>query len=93
MRLDWWSIFGKLEAKACLRKADDPIIVEGPFAPNSTYLDALTNLTGRNVEAVKGSTGTLLGGSRNLAPFRPAPRSRSNYLAAHTLPLSRYSRL
>ncbi|WP_371813968.1 hypothetical protein [Brucella sp. 6810] len=61
MRLDWWNISGKLEAKACLRKADGPVIVEGPFAANPTYLDALTNLTGRDVEAVTGSTGTSLG--------------------------------
>ncbi len=40
------------------------VIVEGPFAKNSAYLDMLTVATGRNVIAVRGSsTGTSIGAS------------------------------
>jgi len=56
-------IYAALMTETCLHLlgADGPIIVEGPFAGNSVYLDALTNFTGRKVEAVSGSTGTSLG--------------------------------
>ncbi|QGA58672.1 FGGY-family carbohydrate kinase [Brucella sp. 2280] len=56
-------IYAALMTETCLHLlgADGPIIVEGPFAANPTYLDALTNLTGRDVEAVTGATGTSLG--------------------------------
>lgn len=40
--------------------ADGPVIVEGPFAGNLVYLEALANFTD-DVEAVSGSTGTSLG--------------------------------
>ena len=41
--------------------ADGPVIVEGPFAANPVYLQALANFTEQDVEAVPGSTGTALG--------------------------------
>ena len=36
-------------------------MVEGPFARNAVYLSALRSLTGRDVAALPGSTGTSLG--------------------------------
>ena len=56
-------IYAALMTETCLHLlgADGPVIVEGPFAGNATYLDALANFTGRDVEAVTGSTGTALG--------------------------------
>ena len=41
--------------------AKGPILVEGPFAVNEAYLQALQALTGREVHAVSGSTGTAQG--------------------------------
>ncbi|WP_176036135.1 FGGY-family carbohydrate kinase [Brucella tritici] len=56
-------IYAALMTETCLHLlgADGPVIVEGPFAGNSVYLEALANFTGRDVEAVSGSTGTSLG--------------------------------
>lgn len=56
-------IYAALMTETCLHLlgADGPVIVEGPFAGNTTYLDALANFTGRAVEAITGSTGTALG--------------------------------
>lgn len=56
-------IYAALMTETCLNLlgADGPVIVEGPFAGNSVYLEALANFTGRDVEAVSGSTGTSLG--------------------------------
>ncbi len=56
-------IYAALMTETCLHLlgADGPVIVEGPFAGNVTYLDALANFTGRAVEAITGSTGTSLG--------------------------------
>ncbi|WP_431322839.1 FGGY-family carbohydrate kinase [Rhizobium sp. YTU87027] len=49
--------------QACLDLigAQGPIIVEGPFALNDTYLMLLTALTSRDVIAIPGSTGTSQG--------------------------------
>jgi sugar (pentulose or hexulose) kinase len=41
--------------------ARGPVLVEGPFAVNAAYLQALQALTGREVLAVSGSTGTAQG--------------------------------
>src|SRR5690606_35355287 len=56
-------IYAALMTETCLYLlgADGPVIVEGPFAGNPVYLKALSNFTGRDVEAVTGSTGTSLG--------------------------------
>lgn len=56
-------IYAALMTETCLHLlgADGPVIVEGPFAGNPVYLEALANFTGRDVEAVSGSTGTSLG--------------------------------
>ncbi|KXO78415.1 FGGY-family carbohydrate kinase [Brucella anthropi] len=56
-------IYAALMTETCLHLlgAGGPVIVEGPFAGNPVYLEALSNFTGRDVEAVSGSTGTSLG--------------------------------
>ena len=41
--------------------AEGTTMVEGPFARNAVYLSALRSLTGRDVAALPGSTGTSLG--------------------------------
>ncbi len=63
-----------LMTDACLGLigAKGPIIVEGPFSVNHTYLDSLAALTGRSVIAVPGSTGTSAGAAL-LAGIRPVP--------------------
>ncbi|PYE88009.1 FGGY-family carbohydrate kinase [Phyllobacterium leguminum] len=50
--------------------ADGPIIIEGPFARNSIYTAALGHLTGREMLALPGSTGTSLGAAM-LAGMQP----------------------
>jgi sugar (pentulose or hexulose) kinase len=49
--------------KVCLdlTGAAGPIIVEGPFASNLLYIEALSKVTGRLVVPVAGSTGTSVG--------------------------------
>lgn len=55
--------------------AKGPVIVEGPFAANSTYLEALQALLNRPVTAVSGSTGTSQGAGL-LAGVRLSAQSR-----------------
>jgi sugar (pentulose or hexulose) kinase len=52
-----------LMTEACLGLigAGGPVVVEGPFSLNETYLDVVAALTGRDVFAVPGSTGTSAG--------------------------------
>jgi len=52
--------------------ADGPVIVEGPFALNETYLVLLAALTGRTIVAVPGSTGTSQGAAL-LTGITPQP--------------------
>lgn len=61
-----------LMTEACLSLigAKGPIIVEGPFSLNQVYLDILAAVTGRDVIALPGSTGTSAGAAL-LAGIRP----------------------
>ncbi|MDC7746397.1 FGGY-family carbohydrate kinase [Rhizobium binxianense] len=61
-----------LMTDACLGLigAKGPVIVEGPFALNGTYLKLLAALVGREVMAVPGSTGTSQGAAL-LTGIRP----------------------
>ncbi len=56
-----------------LAGARGPVLVEGPFALNGVYLSLLAGLTGRDVLAVPGSTGTSQGAAL-LAGVEPAAR-------------------
>ncbi|SMC97668.1 Sugar (pentulose or hexulose) kinase [Fulvimarina manganoxydans] len=57
------SLSAALTTETCLSLigASGPIIVEGPFAKNTIYCDALEALTGQPVEAKPGLTGTAAG--------------------------------
>ncbi|MGE7369722.1 FGGY-family carbohydrate kinase [Neorhizobium sp. NPDC001467] len=68
------SIYIALMTETCLSLLDarGDTIVEGPLAGNASYLRLLAGLTGRNVLAVSGSTGTGSGAAL-LAGVPPAP--------------------
>ncbi|UWU25142.1 FGGY-family carbohydrate kinase (plasmid) [Rhizobium sp. CB3060] len=72
-RLGAASLYLALMTEACLDLigAKGPIFVEGPFALNRTYLAALSSLTGSNVVALPGSTGTSQGAAL-LTGIKPA---------------------
>ncbi len=57
------SLYAALMTKACLdlTRAAGPVIVEGPFARNALYGEALSQATGRRVVSVSSSTGTSVG--------------------------------
>jgi sugar (pentulose or hexulose) kinase len=61
-----------LMTEACLGLigAKGPIIVEGPFALNETYLSLIAAITGRDTMALPGSTGTSQGAAL-LAGIKP----------------------
>lgn len=56
-------LYAALMTTTCLDllKAKGPIIVEGPFAENTIYLQALASFSRRLVQAINGSTGTAIG--------------------------------
>ena len=66
--------------EACLGLigAKGPVLVEGPFAANSTYLSLLAALTKRTVMALPGSTGTSQGASL-LTGVRPAATQETRF--------------
>ncbi len=63
------SLYAALMTATCLDLlgASGPTAVEGPFARNRTFLDALARLTGRAVRASAGATGTAAGAARLFA--------------------------
>ncbi|EIM28085.1 FGGY-family carbohydrate kinase [Microvirga lotononidis] len=68
------SLYTAMMTQACLdlTRAAGPIIVEGPFARNALYAEALSNATGREVIAVSSATGTSVGAALlALAPSTP----------------------
>lgn len=92
------TIYAALMTDACLGLlgAGGETIVEGPFADNTVYLQLLAALTGRDVLAVSGSTGTsagagLLTGARlaSLSCQRVEPWSTPSVLSYKTRWLGR----
>jgi sugar (pentulose or hexulose) kinase len=79
------SLYTALTTKACLdlTRATGPIIVEGPFARNALFAEALSKSTERPVIPVPSSTGTSVGAAllaagpseRAVTRSRPAPTS------------------
>jgi sugar (pentulose or hexulose) kinase len=57
------SLYEALMTKVCLDLTGSagPIVIEGPFAKNHLYIEALSQATGRPVMSVANSTGTSLG--------------------------------
>jgi sugar (pentulose or hexulose) kinase len=83
------SLYTALMTRACLNltRAAGPIIVEGPFARNELYTEALAKSTGRPVIPVSSSTGTsvgaallALGPSTSAPPHRAEPVIETNHL-------------
>ncbi|OWV84315.1 carbohydrate kinase [Rhizobium sp. R635] len=80
-----------LMTDACLALigAKGPIIVEGPFALNETYLKVLAALTGREVLALPGSTGTSQGAAL-LTGIRPVSGAERHFAPADIPGLAAY---
>ncbi|MFS8110319.1 FGGY-family carbohydrate kinase [Rhizobium jaguaris] len=72
-RLAAASLYLALMTEACLGLigAKGPIFVEGPFALNRAYLAGLSSLTGSDIVALPGSTGTSQGAAL-LTGIKPA---------------------
>ena len=79
------SLYEALMTAACLDllAARGRTIVEGPFARNALFCDALARLTGREVVAASGTTGTSAGAARLLLPAGLSP-DRAGAVAAPT---------
>lgn len=80
-----------LMTQACLGliSAKGPVIVEGPFALNETYLSLLSALTGRDTMALPGSTGTSQGAAL-LAGIRPVSGAEKHFAPSAIPGLSDY---
>lgn len=80
-----------LMTEACLGLigAKGPIIVEGPFALNETYLSLLAAITGRDTMALPGSTGTSQGAAL-LAGIKPVSGVEKHFPPAAIAGLSAY---
>jgi len=79
------SLYATLMTKACLdlTRAAGPIVVEGPFARNALYVEALSKATDRSVMPVASSTGTSVGAA--LLALGPSERSmpQAGHAAGH----------
>jgi sugar (pentulose or hexulose) kinase len=85
------SLYEALMTKACLNltRASGPVIVEGPFARNALYAEALSKATGRSVIAVTSSTGTSVGAALlALGPSAQGLPQEGQEIAANQLPES-----
>ncbi|MBY4593348.1 MULTISPECIES: FGGY-family carbohydrate kinase [Rhizobium] len=80
-----------LMTDACLGLigAKGPVIVEGPFALNETYLKLLAALAGREVLALPGSTGTSQGAAL-LTGIRPVSGAETRVPPAEIAELAAY---
>ncbi|EJJ25354.1 FGGY-family carbohydrate kinase [Rhizobium sp. CF142] len=80
-----------LMTEACLGLigAKGPIIVEGPFALNETYLSLIAAITGRDTMALPGSTGTSQGAAL-LAGIKPVSGVEKHFLPQAIPGLSAY---
>ncbi|MBB3594200.1 sugar (pentulose or hexulose) kinase [Rhizobium sp. BK529] len=80
-----------LMTEACLGLigAKGPVIVEGPFALNETYLSLLAALTGRDTMALPGSTGTSQGAAL-LTGVKPVSGAEKHFAPSAIPGLSDY---
>jgi sugar (pentulose or hexulose) kinase len=73
--------------------ADGDIIVEGPFASNSNFLDMLSAATGRSTATSQNATtGTTMGASLLLAPDRMVRSSGTKHQVTNVEELRRYAK-
>ena len=72
------SLYAALMTATCLDLlgAEGEVVVEGPFARNDLYCDALQMRLGRNVHAAAGGTGTSAGAARLFGGMDHPPGSR-----------------
>ena len=67
------SVYTALMTQTCLDLigAEGPVVVEGPFALNQLYLEALHTLSRRDVYASEATTGTAIGAAllTGISPF------------------------
>jgi sugar (pentulose or hexulose) kinase len=68
------SLYLALMSKVCLNllSASGETIIEGPFAKNALFCDAVATLTGRPVSGAHGATATAAGAARLMRPHLPA---------------------
>jgi sugar (pentulose or hexulose) kinase len=87
------SLYLALMTDTCLSLigADGPIFVEGPFAFNGNYLQALSSLTARTVVALPGSTGTSQGAAL-LTGIKPPEASAQRRFDGEIEGLAEYRR-
>lgn len=73
------SLYAALMTRTCLdlTGAAGPIVVEGPFARNRLYVEALARAIGRPAIAVAGSTGTSVGAALLASDFSTATAVRA----------------
>lgn len=73
------SLYLALMSNVCLDLLGNPgeIIVEGPFACNALFCDALVTLTGHAVSCAHGVKATATGAARLMLPYLPAPKGVS----------------
>jgi sugar (pentulose or hexulose) kinase len=74
------SLYEALMTQTCLDlvKAEGPVVVEGPFALNQLYLEALHSLTRRPVYASEATTGTAIGAALLTGIRLHVPMTRVN---------------
>jgi len=83
------SLYAALMTKTCLdlTGAAGPVVVEGPFARNRLYIEALAEALGRPAMPTTGSTGTSIGAALLTVPLT-SPRMTMAGAAASTFSLS-----
>lgn len=85
------SLYLALMTQHCLGLIDarDPVVVEGPFAKNTDYVQILAGLRGANIQISASATGTAIGaamlvsGRRNPTLQTVAPQYDASTLAAY----------
>lgn len=80
------SLYLALMSATCLELigADGPILVEGPFAANKAYIQALADICGRETVALAHSTGTSMGASLLAGHKGPADAGQRHQPCAST---------
>ncbi len=89
------SFYLALMTATCLSliEAAGPLLVEGPFARNSQFLDMLTVASGLTPLRPAGATGTAIGAALLAGLRPPAPRSETRSAPAMCDSLSAYARI
>jgi sugar (pentulose or hexulose) kinase len=73
--------------------AEGPVIVEGPFARNSDFLDMLASLRPGGVETAASATGTSIGAALLMQTTSPKPATALHAMPSAKVELARYASL